>query len=56
MPVRIYKKTTPGRRNSSVNKLEKDFGDPEKSLTRSFKRRVGRSRGKISVRHKGGGH
>jgi large subunit ribosomal protein L2 len=40
----------------SVNKLEKDFGDPEKSLTRSFKRSAGRSRGKISVRHKGGGH
>lgn len=56
MPIKIYKKTTPGRRNMSVNKLEKDFGNPKKSLTRSFKRSSGRSRGKISVRHKGGGH
>jgi len=56
MPVKIYKKTTPGRRNSSVNKLEKPFAEPEKSLTQSFKKRSGRSHGKISVRHKGGGH
>lgn len=56
MPVKVYKKTTPGRRNSSVNKLEKNFAHPEKSLTRSFKRSAGRSRGTISVRHKGGGH
>ncbi len=56
MPVKIYKKTTPGRRNSSVNKLEKPFAEPEKSLTRSFKRHSGRSHGKISIRHRGGGH
>lgn len=40
----------------SVNRLEKDSGKPEKSLTRFVKRDKGRSRGKISVRHKGGGH
>lgn len=40
----------------SVNKLEKDFGRPEKSLTRYLQRSRGRSQGKISVRHKGGGH
>jgi large subunit ribosomal protein L2 len=56
MPVKIYKKTSPGRRNSSVNKLEVPFKEPEKSLTRPLKRRSGRSHGKISVRHKGGGH
>lgn len=56
MPVKIYKKTTPGRRNMSVNKLEKQFGKPEKSLTRFFKKVSGRSHGTISVRHKGGGH
>jgi len=56
MPVKIYKKTSPGRRNSSVNKLEVPFKEPEKSLTRPLKRRGGRSHGKISVRHKGGGH
>jgi len=40
----------------SVNRLEKDFGKPEKSLTTFQHRKVGRSGGKISVRHKGGGH
>ena len=40
----------------SVNKLEKQFGKPEKSLTRFFKKVSGRSHGTISVRHKGGGH
>jgi len=54
--IKIYKKTTPGRRQMSVNKLEKDFGKPEKSLTYFLKRDRGRSQGKISVRHKGGGH
>lgn len=56
MPIKIYKKTSPGRRNSSVNKLEKPFAKPEKSLTYFVKRNKGRSGGKISVRHKGGGH
>ncbi len=56
MPVKVYKKTTPGRRNMSVNKLEKDFGRPEKSLTHFLKSSKGRSHGKISVRHKGSGH
>jgi len=40
----------------SVNKLEKKFAEPEKSLTRFLKRKKGRSHGKISVRYKGGGH
>jgi large subunit ribosomal protein L2 len=56
MAVKIYKKTTPGRRQMSVNKLEKNFAHPEKSLTHFLKNSQGRSRGKISVRHKGGGH
>ncbi len=56
MKVKIYKKTTPGRRQMSVAKLEKDFGKPEKSLTHSLKSKAGRSHGKISVRHQGGGH
>jgi large subunit ribosomal protein L2 len=56
MPIKIYRKTTPGRRQMSVNKMEKDSGKPEKSLTFFRKRDVGRSGGKISVRHKGGGH
>jgi large subunit ribosomal protein L2 len=56
MPIKIYKKTTPGRRQMSVNKLDEKFVKPEKSLTYFVKRDVGRSGGKISVRHKGGGH
>jgi len=40
----------------SVNKLDEKFLKPEKSLTYFVKRDVGRSGGKISVRHKGGGH
>lgn len=56
MPVKIYKKTSPGRRQMSVMKLEKSFTKPEKSLTRFLKRKYGRSKGTISVRHKGGGH
>ena len=40
----------------SVNKMEDDPGKPEKSLTFFMKRDKGRSKGKISVRHKGGGH
>ncbi|MDA1038147.1 MAG: 50S ribosomal protein L2 [bacterium] len=57
MPVRRYKPTTPGRRNSSVD----TFSDitkkkPEKSLIKAKKQMAGRSRsGKISVRHRGGG-
>lgn len=56
MPIKIYKKTTPGRRQMSVRKLKEDPGKPEKSLTYFKKRNKGRSGGKISVRHKGGGH
>lgn len=56
MKIKIYRKTTPGRRQMSVAKLEKDPGKPEKSLTYFIQRDKGRSGGKISVRHKGGGH
>jgi len=56
MSIKIYRKTTPGRRQMSVNRLEKDPGKPEKGLTYFIKRDKGRSGGKISVRHKGGGH
>ncbi len=40
----------------SISKLEKDFGKPEKSLTRFLARKKGRAGGKISVRRRGGGH
>lgn len=57
MGVRIYKPTSPGRRNSSVD----DFGDitsnkPYKPLTVKMNRQAGRNnQGKITVRHQGGG-
>ncbi len=57
MAIKIYKKNTAGRRNMS--RVEADFvseKNPEKSLLRKKVKKAGRSLGKISVRHKGGGH
>ena len=57
MAIKIYKRNHAGRRNMSVVKSELVNGKkPEKSLLRSQKSKAGRSRGKISVRHQGGGH
>ncbi|MDO8529709.1 MAG: 50S ribosomal protein L2 [bacterium] len=57
MSIKIYKKNTAGRRNMSVVKPD-NLTDkkPEKSLLVKFSKKSGRSGGKISVRHKGGGH
>ena len=57
MAIKIYKKNTAGRRNMSIVKPN-DLTDkkPEKSLIAKLTKKSGRSRGKISVRHKGGGH
>ncbi len=59
MGIRIYKPTSAGRRNASVS----DFGDltpgykPERSLLRPKRRTGGRNnQGKITARHRGGGH
>ncbi|MQM25363.1 50S ribosomal protein L2 [Glycomyces albidus] len=58
MAIRKYKPTTPGRRGSSVS----DFAEitrstPEKSLLRPITKTGGRGNtGKISTRHRGGGH
>jgi large subunit ribosomal protein L2 len=58
MAIKVYKKNTAGRRNMSIVKSEVvDYKKkPEKSLLRKKKSIAGRSKGKISVRHKGGGH
>lgn len=58
MAIRIYKPTTAGRRNSSVNlKDEVSRQKPEKSLLRPLPKRGGRNhKGVITVRHRGGGH
>ncbi len=59
MGVRKYKPTSPGRRNASVS----DFADltkgakPAKKLLRPLKKTGGRNnQGKITCRHRGGGH
>jgi len=58
MGIKIYKPYTPGTRNKSVL----DFSilskkEPEKSLTSSNHRANGRNnKGRITIRHKGGGH
>ena len=57
--MKKYKPTSPSRRNQATvsyrNVLTKST--PEKSLTKGFKRSVGRNnQGRITMRHKGGGH
>ena len=58
MPIKVYKPTSPGRRGMSVSTFEEiTRTQPEKSLLRPLKRNAGRNfRGKITVRHRGGGH
>ncbi|MFH1291595.1 MAG: 50S ribosomal protein L2 [bacterium] len=57
MPIKRYKPTTAGRRNSSVQTFDDITKHrPEKSLTVPLKKNAGRNnQGKITVRHKGGG-
>ncbi|MCO6458391.1 MAG: 50S ribosomal protein L2 [Pirellulaceae bacterium] len=59
MGIRQYKPTSPGRRNASVS----DFAEltkgaqPEKGLLRKVRKTGGRNnQGKITCRHRGGGH
>lgn len=57
--MKKYKPTSPSKRHQTTvtyrNVLTKST--PEKSLTRGFKRSVGRNnQGRITTRHKGGGH
>ncbi len=57
MPIRIYKPTSPGRRNASVNAhAEVTKSRPEKSLLVPLPKNGGRNHsGKITVRGRGGG-
>ncbi|MFQ5933455.1 MAG: 50S ribosomal protein L2 [Dehalococcoidia bacterium] len=57
MPLKIYKPTSPGRRNATGPSFEEvTKGKPEKSLLRPLKKKAGRNvRGKITVRRRGGG-
>jgi large subunit ribosomal protein L2 len=57
MAIKIYRKNNAGRRNMSIVKpANVTDKKPEKSLIGRNSRKQGRSKGKISVRHKGGGH
>lgn len=58
MGIRKHKPTTPGRRGSSVADFsELTRSTPEKSLLRPLKKTGGRNNsGRITTRHKGGGH
>lgn len=57
MAIKIYKKNNAGRRFMSVVKPEGVTDKaPEKSLLSPLPKKAGRSGGKISVRHQGGGH
>jgi large subunit ribosomal protein L2 len=57
MPIRIYKPTSAGRRNASVNMhAEVTRAEPEKSLLRPIHKKGGRNnRGVITSRGRGGG-
>jgi large subunit ribosomal protein L2 len=58
MPIRQFKPTSPGRRGASGYTFEEiTKKKPEKSLTEPLKKSGGRNnQGRITVRHRGGGH
>ncbi|MBN1814760.1 MAG: 50S ribosomal protein L2 [Anaerolineae bacterium] len=58
MPVKTYKPTSPGRRGMAGSTFEEVTGaEPERSLLRPLSKRAGRNtQGRITVRHRGGGH
>ena len=58
MAIRVYKPTSPGRRGMSAFGFEEITKDvPERSLLVSLRKHSGRNAsGRITVRHRGGGH
>jgi large subunit ribosomal protein L2 len=58
MAIKLYKPTTPGRRGMSGSSFEEITRDtPERSLLRSRQQMSGRNNsGRVTVRHRGGGH
>ncbi len=59
MGIRTYKPVTPGRRNATVSDFAEltEGAKPVKKLLRPKRRKGGRNnQGKITVRHRGGGH
>ena len=59
MPLKQYRPTSPGRRGMSVSTFEEltKGKKPERSLLEPLKKSGGRNnKGRLSVRHRGGGH
>ena len=58
MPIKLYKPTSPGRRGMTAFTFEEiTTSTPQKSLLRPVRKQGGRNfRGKVTVRHQGGGH
>ena len=58
MAIKVYKPTTPSRRGTTGYSFEQiTRSKPEKALLAPIKEKAGRNfRGKITVRHRGGGH
>lgn len=58
MPIKIYRPTSAGRRGMSVSTFEEiTSSKPERALTVALNKRSGRNdQGRITVRHRGGGH
>lgn len=58
MPIKVFKPTSPGRRDMSGQTFEEiTRTQPEPSLVKGLRKRAGRNfRGKVTVRHRGGGH
>ncbi|MGQ9593505.1 MAG: 50S ribosomal protein L2 [Anaerolineae bacterium] len=58
MGIKVYKPTSPGRRGMTVSTFEEvTRTEPEKSLVVPLQKHAGRNaQGRITVRHRGGGH
>jgi large subunit ribosomal protein L2 len=58
MPIKIYRPTSAGRRNTSVSTFEEvTKSTPERSLLAPLRRKGGRNNtGQVTTRHQGGGH
>jgi len=58
MPIKVYKPTSPGRRGMSVTTFDDiTRTTPERSLLRPLAKKAGRNaQGRVTVRHRGGGH
>ena len=58
MPIKVYKPTSAGRRGMTGHSFDEiTTSRPQRSLTEAIRKRGGRNNtGRITVRHRGGGH